>query len=306
MGWGATCDGINTGGPWTTEEAASHINYLELLAAFFALKSFASQKENSSILLRLDNVTAIAFINRMGGTHSQDLSDLAVEIWRWCIEREIYIHAEHLPGKENIEADWESRHLHDSSDWRLKRQIFLDLESQLGPFSIDLFASRTNAQLESYCSWKPDPYAVAVDALTIPWTKHFPYLFPPFALISRCLNKIRREQTSAVLIAPLWPNQVWFPLLLESLVDLPILLPPTHDILMSQNGKNHPLILQGHLPLAAWPISGKHSDLRDFRKELLRYSKGLGEHQHNQLIQAPGDSGIVGVLNGVLIPSRPL
>ena len=222
------------------------------------------------------------------------------------MEREIYIHAEHLPGKENIEADWESRHLHDSSDWRLKRQIFLDLESQLGPFSIDLFASRTNAQLESYCSWKPDPYAVAVDALTIPWTKHFPYLFPPFALISRCLDKIRREQTSAVLIAPLWPNLVWFPLLLESLVDLPILLPPTHDILMSQNGKNHPLILQGHLPLAAWPISGKHSDLSDFRKELLRYSKGLGEHQHNQLIQVPGDSGIVGVLNGVLIPSQPL
>ena len=69
MGWGLTCDGINTGGTWTTEEAASHINYLELLAAFFALKSFASQKENSSILLRLDKDTAIAFINRMGGTH---------------------------------------------------------------------------------------------------------------------------------------------------------------------------------------------------------------------------------------------
>ena len=69
------------------EEAASHNNYLELLAAFFALKSFVSQKENSSIVLRLDNVTAIAFINRMGGTHSQDLSDLAVEIWRWCMER---------------------------------------------------------------------------------------------------------------------------------------------------------------------------------------------------------------------------
>ena len=60
---------------------------MELLAAFFAFKSFASQKENSSIFLRLDNVTAITFINRMGGTHSQDLSDLAVQIWRWCMEQ---------------------------------------------------------------------------------------------------------------------------------------------------------------------------------------------------------------------------
>lgn len=80
IGWGATCRGKNTGGPWTTEEAIFHINYLELLAAFFALKSFASQVENASILLRLDNVTAIAFINKMGATHSQDLSDLAVEM----------------------------------------------------------------------------------------------------------------------------------------------------------------------------------------------------------------------------------
>ena len=33
-----------------------------------------------------DNVTAIAFINKMGGTHSQLLSNLAVEMWEWCLE----------------------------------------------------------------------------------------------------------------------------------------------------------------------------------------------------------------------------
>ena len=47
-----------------------HINYLELLAAFLALKSFARQERSISILLWLDNVTAIAFLNKMGGTHS--------------------------------------------------------------------------------------------------------------------------------------------------------------------------------------------------------------------------------------------
>ena len=60
IGWRATSQGINTGGPWTKEEKTLHINYLELLAAFFALKAFTSQKSNVSILLRLDNVTAIA------------------------------------------------------------------------------------------------------------------------------------------------------------------------------------------------------------------------------------------------------
>ena len=87
----------------------------------------------------------------MGSTHSQELSNLAVRILELCIEKEIVIHAEHLPGKENVRADWESQHVRDSSDWMLESATFLQLESRLGPFSIDLFVSRTNAQLLVYC-----------------------------------------------------------------------------------------------------------------------------------------------------------
>ena len=98
MGWGASCNGTNTGGPWTKEERSHHINYQELLAAFLNMKSFLPRKGPMSILLRIDNVTAIAFLNRMGGTHSLPLSKLAVEIWEireWCINRKFTIHAEH-------------------------------------------------------------------------------------------------------------------------------------------------------------------------------------------------------------------
>ena len=125
LGWGACCQGVQTGGQWTPLEKQKHINYLELLAAFLALRSFLPNRRKLNILLRIDNVTAIAFLNRMGGTHSQELSDLAVRIWEWCVEKEIVIHAEHLPGKENVRADWESRHMRDSSDWMLERATFL-------------------------------------------------------------------------------------------------------------------------------------------------------------------------------------
>ena len=60
--WGASCQEVNTGSPWSGQERAHHINYLELLAAFLALKSFASKQRAISILLRLDNITAIAFL----------------------------------------------------------------------------------------------------------------------------------------------------------------------------------------------------------------------------------------------------
>ena len=152
MGWGACCRSVRTGGPWTPQEKQEHINLLELLAVFLAVKSFATNQRSIKILLRVDNITAIAFLNRMGGTASWALSNLATDIWKWCLERDILLHAEHLPGKENVRADWESRHVRDSGDWTLHRELFTHLEDRLGPFTIDLFASRTKAQLPVYAA----------------------------------------------------------------------------------------------------------------------------------------------------------
>lgn len=53
-----------------------------------------------------------------------------------------------------------------------------------------------------------------------------------------------------LLIAPTWPNQVWFPQLLTHLVDHPILLPPTLDMVSSPEKRNHPLAEERHLLLA--------------------------------------------------------
>lgn len=47
-------------------ELARHINELELLAAFNTLKS-----RNLFVRLMLDNVTAVQYIKRAGGSHSE-------------------------------------------------------------------------------------------------------------------------------------------------------------------------------------------------------------------------------------------
>ena len=60
----------------------------ELLAAFLALKSFASnQLQKKLILLRIDNISAVTYINQKGGTHSTQLFNLALEIWKWCLQK---------------------------------------------------------------------------------------------------------------------------------------------------------------------------------------------------------------------------
>lgn len=80
-GWGAHCEKKSVFGFWSQEERRHHINYLELLAVSFALKCFASHLSGKEILLRLDNITAVAYVNKMGGVHFPHLSELAREIW---------------------------------------------------------------------------------------------------------------------------------------------------------------------------------------------------------------------------------
>ncbi|CAD6206426.1 GSCOCG00012690001-RA-CDS, partial [Cotesia congregata] len=76
-GWGAESQGNVTHGFWSPEDQKLHINHLELLAAFFALKCFASEARDCEILLRIDNTTAIAYINKAGGIKYPRLSELA-------------------------------------------------------------------------------------------------------------------------------------------------------------------------------------------------------------------------------------
>ena len=68
-GWGAECGGVSTGGLWSNLEANEHTNYLELLATFLDLKTFAQAKCNIHVRLMIDNTSAVSFINNMGTSH---------------------------------------------------------------------------------------------------------------------------------------------------------------------------------------------------------------------------------------------
>lgn len=112
LGWGAVCRGIRTGGLWSLMERRNHISYLEPLAATFTVKSFARDMRNSHVHLRMENRTAVFYVNRMGGIHSLLMSNLAIQIWQWCLERNITLTAEHLPcrggqccGRRRVQND---------------------------------------------------------------------------------------------------------------------------------------------------------------------------------------------------------
>jgi len=61
-----------------------------------AAKTFLKDVSGISVLLQLDNATAVAYINNMGGTVSCQLTDLAKELWMWALNRDIILTAQHI------------------------------------------------------------------------------------------------------------------------------------------------------------------------------------------------------------------
>ena len=209
LGWGASCNGTSTGGRWSVEEAEQHINCLELKAAILALKAFLRVDMQPSprslghhpprhILLEMDNTTAVAYVNRRGGTQSPSLSLLALELWSFLLTQGSWVTARHLPGVLNVEADAASRVFNLRTEWMLRKDVFQDIAHHFYLPEIDLFASRLNHQLPLYVSRLPDPSAAAVDAFQQDWSQWKSFIHPPVVLLSRILQKVRSEKATAL------------------------------------------------------------------------------------------------------------
>lgn len=212
LGWGITNGSSSSGGRWSIEEKDKHINIRELKAVEIGIISYTKNTCPKHIRIMSDNTTAIAYINNMGGICSLECDELAKSVWLYCKSIGTYLSAAFIPGKENIIADKKSRSFNDAIEWQLNPEIFDHITSISFLPDIDLFASRINHQLPRYVSWHPDPNAIAIDAFSFKWNSGKYYIFPPFSIIGRVVNKIRREGTQCILIVPDWPSQFWYPL----------------------------------------------------------------------------------------------
>ena len=74
---------------------------------------------DTAIMLRMDNSTAVAYVNKMGGSKSEACDFVAKEIWNWGISRNIWLTASHIPGVNNSIADSLSRGESTNKEWSL-------------------------------------------------------------------------------------------------------------------------------------------------------------------------------------------
>lgn len=292
-------------GRWSYRESVNSINYLELLAVFYSLQALYHDTCNTHIEVQSDNTTTVSYINEFGGMHSVPMDCLAKQIWAWCIERNIYVSAVYIPGIENT-ADFFSRTFSESTEWMLKQDIFDRLCKHFFLPSIDLFATRLNKRLNKFVSWYPEPGTTFVNAFNMSWHGLLPYVFPPFNLVGKVLNKIVSDKVDqAICIFPEWRSQPWFPSVLENLCSFPVRLPRHKDLLtLPHNNRAHPL--GKRLKLIAAVVSGNPCRIEAFHRNLQNSCCSLGQLEHVSSINMPGNCGVLGTILGFQIPFVPL
>lgn len=301
QGWSAynKTNEMKAGGEWSIQEKQLHINILELKACQLALLSFCKETTNTHVQVYMDNTTSVAYINK--GGRKTELNELARCIWFWCIDRNIHLSAAHVAGKLNVEADEMSRKNNDDLEWALSEEVFSKLLNIYPQLDMDLFASRLNHKLDQYVSRRPEPDASAIDAFSITWINHSFYVFVPFSLVSRILQKIEEDMTDmAILIAPLWPTQTWWPCLMNLICGPCLLLPNPQTILQLPHRpeRKHPL---KKMKLAAFPISGQSYKVKEYQRKLQISSLNHGEQVHKNSMIHTSNHGCFFV-RGRIIP----
>ena len=297
-GWGAWTPSSSVHGKWSISERELHINILELKSALLSFESLFRTTYSCSILVKTDNTTAVAFINKQGGTKCKILCNLALSLWEFCVKRNISLSAMYIEGTQNTRADKLSRLKIVDHDYSLSHKTFSSISDSL-PFPLvnDLFASRLNFKIENYVSWKNDPHSSLVNAFSFKWIKNV-YLFPPLPLIDRVLDKFNTDNViNGLIICPYWPSQPWYSRLLELLIDFPILF-------SEENIRDPSQMLPKSCRFLAWPIGCNHARKLDFQKKLQNAPLEVSPKIPWLLTKNAGENSVVGVVRGKLVTIR--
>ncbi|KAI2645137.1 Transposon Ty3-G Gag-Pol polyprotein [Labeo rohita] len=231
-GWGAVMSGHPARGLWSGRQLTWHINCLEMLAVFRALKHFLPDLRDRHVLVRTDNTSVVSYINHQGGLRSRPLYKLAHQILVWSQDKLLSLRAVYVPGHLNLGADILLRQGPRPGEWMLHPEVVKQIWRVFGPAQVDLFATRENTQCPLWYSLV-HPAPLGLDAMVQTWPRLRLYASPPIALLPGVLERVRRDGVSLLLVAPYWPGRVWFSDLISLLDGSPWEIPVRGDLLSS-------------------------------------------------------------------------
>ena len=305
-GWGAHLLDQRASGKWSVEEQMLHINLLEMKAVCLGLQSFQKIVTGHRVTVMCDNSTVVAYVSKRGGTHSRSMCKLASCLLKWTEDIDVHLEARYLPRQNNVLADLLSRRDQAiATEWTLHRQVAKALLSAWGSPSIDLFASRLNAQLPVYCSLVPDDQAALEDVFRHPWDNLDVYAFPPFALLGKVLSRVRQSRNCSMTGSSSLGRQ--------GLVRGSTAPADASTSRSASVGRRHSPAPQRSthpgipaLKLHAWRLSSNSSESRAFREERRAICPDASVSPLRMSTSRSGLHFVIGVVDGALLQSTPL
>ncbi|KAI2668460.1 ORF V: Enzymatic polyprotein [Labeo rohita] len=195
-GWGVVMSGV-----WSGRHLTWHINCLEMLPVFRALKHFLPDLIGRHVLVRTDNTAVVYYINHQGGLRSRTLYKLAHQILVWSQDKLLSLRAVHVPGHLNMGADILSKQWLRPGEWMLHPEVVKQIWRVLGQAQVDLRRVRN----------VPSGTApLGLDAMVQTWPRLRLYAFPMIALLPGVLERVRWDGVRLLLVAPYWPARAWF------------------------------------------------------------------------------------------------
>jgi len=236
-GMGAYLDGMWFAVPWADLTAGAlgpvesffpfqlpgteHINYLELFAAYWFIRTWGARLRGLRLLCRTDNTATAAMLRRLWGQAT--FIPLLKEIFRLLVRFDMELEVHWIGTKDNLLADCLSRGAigefrqhaarfmsapgvaSDRDDWQLMPAVFAELDAWLGPFQVD--ACVDSFRVNSHCarSWTAED-----DCMRQRWHGLSVFCNGPFSRLHdilvhflRCLGE-EPVGTVALFILPLW------------------------------------------------------------------------------------------------------
>ena len=105
----------------------------------------------------------------------------------------------------------------------------------------------------------------ATNAFQQDWGPLKAYASPPWWLIGKVPNQVKAQGAQMTLVAPVWKNQPWYPVLLEMLWDFPRWIPLSNDLFLMISKA---MVMSFQPQLVVWPICGKSLLVRTFQTRL--------------------------------------
>ncbi len=204
-----------------------------------------------------------------GGSPNPELQRMALELHDLQETMGFVLIPVWRPRTMNVRADFLSRvtvlQLH---DYRLKPEVFRELDSAWGPHSIDRFSTKESCQALQppyegrFCALFFHPDAVWTDAFAAPWTGELNWVFPPFPFVGDAVAALRSAAAAGTLIVPERPTDFWWPLLRARGTWAPDItavrrLGAARAVLSHFSASAHGL--PGEVPLLALRFGGRHA-----------------------------------------------